>query len=91
MIHLYLSKQFEQLKESLKSEYEYSMFDPTGKNTNMGSNCWIIYVPDEHIQRNATDALEKSRLRLDSRVFYFRRKKKGNVHSSSYYLGFMIH
>ena len=91
MIHLYISKQFEQLKESLKSEYEYSMFDPTGKNKNMGSNCWIVYIPDEHIQRNATDALEKSSLRLDSHVFEFRKEKKGNNDSSSYFLGCMMH
>ena len=83
MIHLYLSKNFEPLKELLKCEYEYSTFDPTGKNTNMGSNYWIIYVPDERIQRTATNALEEAKLRLDSLVFEFRREKKGKVTSSS--------
>ena len=83
MIHLYLSKNFEQLKELLKSEYEYSTFDPTGKNKNMGSNYWIIYIPDESIQRTATNALEEAKLRLDSLVFEFRRENKGNVNTSS--------
>ena len=85
MINLYVSKNFEPLKELLKSEYEYSKFDLTGKNTNMGSNCWIIYIPDERTQRNATNALEKSKLRLDSLVFEFRREKKGNIDSSFYF------
>ena len=85
MIYLYLSKNFEPLKELLNSEYEYSMFDQTGKNTNMGSNCWIIYIPDERTQRNATSALEKSKLRLDSLVFEFRRENKGNVNDLCYF------
>ena len=67
------------MKELLESEYDYSMFDPTGKNTNMGFNFWLIYVPDGNAQIDFTNVMEKSKLRLDSLVFEFLREKRGKI------------
>ena len=78
-VHLYLSQRFGPLKVLMDYEFEYSMFDPMGRNTNMGSNLWLIYIPSESLRKDAIDVYRNSKLRLDSLVFEFYRDYNGNT------------
>ena len=53
------------------------MFDPTGRNINMGSNLWLVYIPGESVRKDAINVFRNSKLRLDSLVFEFYREYHG--------------